>query len=207
MIFYSKQTETKLKETLVSTRSMTSLIEKEMSLATGGIKRETVNWVPMWVDWNNSVRSETSSATAMRAITDKGELLWYVRHDVKKHGYHSTELFPFDAIREANAAWDQRQMVKRKWSEVVTAQKELLRGSSKYRVTMQDAEDSALCTLGIAWFRMRWGIGRKASISGRMAAILMAIEPQVGFVIYQAQKRQAGQSSAQGLATSTAVAT
>lgn len=89
----------------------------------------------------------------MHAITDKGELLWHACHDVKKHGYHSSEAYPFDAIKEALKAWDLRKKVRAEWSEIIVV--------------------------------------RKASISGRTAALLVKVEPQKGFVIYQALQREA----------------
>lgn len=44
-------------------------------------------------------------------------------------------------------------------------------------------------TLGIKWFRDRLHISRKQTLSGRSAALLMKVEPQVGFVIYEAAQR------------------
>ena len=96
-----KMTKEALMVSLVKARQMTSLMDQELALATGDIKRETVNWIPMWVDWGNSVRSDCATANAIRSITDHGELLWYVRHDTKKHGFHSSKEDPFDAIAEA----------------------------------------------------------------------------------------------------------
>ena len=191
MNVFQRTTPEALKIALVGLRPMSSLIEKELALATGAIKRETVNWVPMWVDWGNAVRSDETSATAVRAISDRFEPLWYVRHDTKRHGFHSTRTLPLEAIDEARRAWDHRRVVRSEWDEVLRVRRELLLGRRKLRVTQQDAFDSALCTIGIQWFLRRTGIGLVPSISGRSAALLMRIEPQLGFVIHQALQREA----------------
>ncbi|MEE9426525.1 MAG: hypothetical protein V3V25_00125 [Paracoccaceae bacterium] len=178
-----------LKNTLINTRAMTSLLERELALATGEIKRETKNWVPMWVDWGHAFRSDKHTATAIRAISDTGELLWYVRHDAKKHGYHSCKVEPFQAISQARRAWHQRRVVRKEWANVVATSNELMTGRRKMTITLQDIEDSALCSLGASWFLKRFGLSHKQTFSGRTVALLMKIEPQVGFVIHQTALR------------------
>ena len=190
MFDYARQDAHPLKLRLVGLRPMTSLVEKELALATGAIKRETVNWVPMWVDWDHSHRSEAASATAFRAITDIGELLWYVRHDTKKHGFHAIASTPLEAIDAATQAWEHRRRVRRDWARIDAMRKDLLWGRRKLRVTVQDAYDSALCTLGIQWFLRRMRLAHVDGVSGRTAAMLMKIEPQLGFVIHQALERE-----------------
>ncbi len=178
-----------LKNTLINTRELTSLMDREMALATGDVKRETINWVPMWIDWGHAFRSEKAKATAIRAIADTGDLLWYVRHDTKKHGYHSSISEPFQAIAEAEDAWNHRRVVRREWRDVVALSNELLTGRRKFSVTMQDIEDSALCSLGAKGFIKRFRLARRFPLSGRSAALLMKVEPQIGFVIHQAALR------------------
>lgn len=179
----------RLHDILINTRQMTSLIDREIALAANEVKRETVNWVPMWVDWNHAVRSDCNSATALRAITDHGELLWYVRHDSKKHGYHSLADCPFTAFDEAMQAWRMRKLVRGQWPQVRNLSRDLITGRKTLVVTVQDADQSALCSLGIKWFCDRLHISRKTALSGRTAALLMKIEPQLGFVIYEAAQR------------------
>lgn len=179
-----------LQSMLVNTRQMVSLIDREIAMATSDIKRETVNWVPMWVDWGHTVRSDCDTATAVRAISDRGEFLWYVRHDTKKHGYHSQCDGPFEAIDEAMQAWHKRKAVRSMWPQVSALSRDLVLGRQNFRITMEDAEQSALCTLGVKWFRDRMHLSKKQSLSGRSAAMLMKIEPQVGFVIYEAALRE-----------------
>ena len=179
-----------LRNQLVNTRQMTSLLDRELALATNEVKRETINWVPMWVDWGHAIRSDCNTATALRAITDRSELLWYVRHDTKKHGYHSLHSDPFEAIHEALGAWQKRKLVRAEWQQVHHLSRDLIVGRKRLTVTREDAEDSALCTLGIKWFADRFKLSRKRSISGRTAALLMKVEPQLGFVIHQAALRE-----------------
>ena len=190
MLFFSRAKTNEIKCKLVRERQMTSLLEQELALVTDALKRETVNWVPMWVDLANYVRSDLHSATATRAITDAGELLWYVCHDTKKHGYHAEQHDPFDAIEAAQKAWDHRRAVRAEWARVEQARRDLLLGRRKFRVTVQDAYDSALCALGTKWFMKRIGIAKSTTVSGRTAALLMKIEPQMGFVIHQAMTRE-----------------
>lgn len=189
MTRHPKLAQTVLQHTLINTRQMTSLIDREMALAANEVKRETVNWVPMWVDWGHTVRSDCDTATAIRAISDKGEMLWYVRHDRKKHGFHSIQSDPFSAFSEAMAAWKKRAQVRAEWTIVKALSRDLILGRENFRVTMDDAEQSALCTLGIKWFRDRMRIAHKPDVSGRTAGLLMKIEPQMGFIIYEAAQR------------------
>jgi hypothetical protein len=44
--------------------------------------------------------------------------------------------------------------------------------------------------MGIEGFLAALKLGRIQSVSGRIAALMMQIEPQVGFVIYQAMQRE-----------------
>ncbi len=185
----TRLSKTALQDMLINTRKMTSLIDREMAVAASEVKRETVNWVPMWVDWGHTVRSDCTTATAIRSITDKGELLWYVRHDSKKHGYHSIASDPFSAIAEAMEAWRKRKRVRNQWPAVRELSRDLIAGRKHLTLTREDAEQSALCTLGINWFCERLHISEKRTLSGRTAAVLMKVEPQMGFVIFEAAQR------------------
>lgn len=189
MIHNSMMKHDALRKALINTRQMTSLIDREMALSLDVVKRETVNWVPMWVDWGNTVRSDCDTATAIRAISDKNEMLWYVRHDRKKHGYHSSQSDPFSAFKEAMAAWKKRAEVRAEWANVKSLSRDLMLGRENFRVTMNDAEKSALCPLGIKWFRDRMRIAHKQNVSGRTASLLMKVEPQMGFIIHEAAIR------------------
>lgn len=172
-------------KTLVQVRGGLSLIEQEFAIQ-AQVERETADWVPMWVDLENSVRSDRIGATAYRAITDEGQLLWYVRRDGKTKGYHSPASRAIDAFEDAARCWQTRREIKKNWSQLQALQSDLLLGRTSVSVTVEDAKAGGLCTMGIEGFMRRVGISNRKSISGRLAAILMKFEPQVGFALYQA---------------------
>lgn len=170
---------------LLATRGGLSLIEEEVALA-ATVERETSDWVPMWVDLDHAVRSTRLEATAFRAITDDGTLLWYVCRDGKAKGYHSVAATAYEAFADAEAKWEKRREIKRNWTRLKALQRDILLGRTSLRVTLDDAHQSGLCVLGIKGFMGRMGIARRTEISGRLAALLMYVEPQVGFALYQA---------------------
>jgi len=172
-------------KSLVQVRGDLSLMEQEFAIE-AQIQRETADWVPMWVDLENSVRSERVGATAYRAITDKGDLLWYVRRDGKKKGYHSPASTATEAFADAESCWSTRRAIKQNWRRLEVLQNELLSGRKSLDVTVEDARKGGLCVMGIEGFMKRFGISRRKHISGRFAALLMKFEPQVGFAIYNA---------------------
>lgn len=176
-------------KTLVQVRGDLSLMEQDFAIE-AQTQRETADWVPMWVDLENSVRSERIGATAYRAITDEGELLWYVRRDGKKKGYHSPASSALDAFADAERCWSTRRAIKQNWANLETLQSELLTGRKSVDVTVEDARKGGLCVMGIEGFMKRFGIYRRKRISGRFAALLMKFEPQVGFAIYNAASSQ-----------------
>ena len=174
---------------LVQVRGDLSLMEQEFAME-AQVQRETADWVPMWVDLENSVRSDRVGATAYRAITDQGNLLWYVRRDGKRKGYHSAASSATDAFLDAQRCWSTRRAIKQNWAGLETLQSELLSGKKSLDVTVEDARQGGLCVMGIQGFMKRFGITRRQRISGRFAALLMKFEPQVGFAIYNAASRR-----------------
>ncbi|GAB4347187.1 MAG: hypothetical protein Kow0026_00220 [Oricola sp.] len=100
---------------------------------------------------------------------------------------HSLEKDPDGAIKEALAAWRARRAVRSQWHVVEKVTSDLLVGRRRFDVTLEDAHNSPLCTVGIEAFLKRVGMAGRTRISGRAAAILMKlVEPQMGFVIHQA---------------------
>ncbi len=170
---------------LVQVRGDLSLIEQEFAIE-AQVQRETADWVPMWVDMENSVRSDRHGATAYRAITDEGTLLWYVCRDGKKKGYHSPASRAIDAFEDAAQCWHLRREIKKNWSQLQALQMDLVLGRTSVDVTVADARGGGLCVMGIEGFMRRIGIAKVTRISGRFAALLMRIEPQVGFALYHA---------------------
>lgn len=178
-----------LKTRLVKQRQMMSLMEKEMVISTGDLVFDDENWVKMWVDTGHGVISDDGSCVAYRGIDLNAQLLWMVRHPKRKHGYHAATASPIDAITEAQHAWAERARVRGRWPLVKQIARDLVTGKRDFVVTRDDARRSALCGVGIDAFMTRLWMPNKQSISGRMAASLMVIEPQLGFVIYTAYER------------------
>lgn len=174
---------------LAMTRPMTSLIERDLLGVTAQMQHDHSDWVRMWIDPDNVVHGDCGTITAWRGITWDGELLWLVRHESKMKGYHSRQTCPFSAIEEAQRAWQERRRVRERWPEVKTLARDLFFGRQRLDMRIEDAHASALCTVGVESFLSRIGLGGWQRCSGRTAAILMLIEPQVGFVIFAAHER------------------
>ena len=178
-----------LKVRLAKERQMMSLMEKEIATVLGEFIQDRENWVRMWVDTGHAVLSDCGRLTAFRGIDFDGTLMWLVRHPDKAHGYHSLERDPHAAIAEAEAAWADRRRVRKRWGDVRRIARELLLGKKRFEVTRADAHRSALCSAGIDAFMARIGLPNAQRVSGRTAALLMMLEPQLGFVIYAAYER------------------
>ena len=174
---------------LARERQMVSLMEKEMIPLVEPFTRKRENWVPMWVDLGHRVECESGEAVALRAITDRGELLWFVRQSGQRLGYHSQEADPVAAIEEARAARQARRAVRQRWDEVQKLRSEALRGKHRFTVSRQDAYNSPMCTLGIDGFMRRLGMGRVQKVPARLLAACAVVDEQVGFVLWQAWLR------------------
>lgn len=184
---------------LARERQMISLMEKEIIPLVEPFARKRENWVPMWVDLGNRVTCETGQAFALRAISDKGELIWFVRQDGQRLGYHSEETDPFAAMAEARAARNARRQVRQNWDQVKQLRGDVLKGRRKFTVDIEDAYASPLCRLGVDGFMRRLGLGRVKRIPARLLALLAIFDEQVGFVLWQAAKRQEATASAEVL--------
>lgn len=181
-------------ETLAKERQMMSLIEKEVLAGAGSFLFDNSNWVKLWYDPGYAVTSDCGGATAYRAITVDGDLLWFVFAKGKKLGFHATQSDPVAAIEEAKATWAHRKAVRSRWDEVEEVARDLWRGTQKFDVRIEDAHASPLCTRGVEGFMGSVGLGGLTRISGRTAVMMMKIEPQVGFVIFEAWQRHLASS-------------
>jgi hypothetical protein len=179
-------------ERLVMTRPTPPVIGGDLRKIAAEMQRDDTDWVRMWIDPDHVVSAECGKITAWRGITWAGELLWMVRHQAKKRGYHSRHVCARDAIEEARQAWDERRRVRKRWSEVKALQRDLLLGRKTFDVRMEDAHASALCAVGVESFLIRIGLGGLQAFSGRTMAMMMMIEPQAGFVIFAAHERANG---------------
>ena len=175
---------------LAMDRQMTSLLDREMASTSDAIVREKEDWVDAFVDYEHVVSFDGGETRAYRAVSvSEGTLFWLVRRTGKTKGYHSDCADPLAAVEQAHEAWRNRKLIRRDWDAVERLARDLLLGRTKLRVRIQDAYSSPLCNMGVSAF-MRWmRISGVTEVSGRLAAILMRIEPQVGFVIYQAHLR------------------
>ena len=174
---------------LARERQMMSLMEKEMIPLVEPFARKRENWVPMWVDLGHRVVCETGTAVALRAITDRGELLWFVRQTGQRLGYHAQDSDPVAAIAAAREARNARRAIRARWDEVRRLRDDVLRGKKSFPVHINDAYASPLCTLGIDGFMRRMGMGRVQNVPCRLVAALTYVDEQVGFVLWQAWLR------------------
>lgn len=168
---------------------MMSLLEREILASSDDLVPDTANWVTMWIDEGHKVSMDRGTTTAFRGIDTDGQLMWMVRHAEKSHGYHSLLTDPLAAIEQAQDAWAGRRAVRKRWDQVERVAADLIRGRQKFTVSRDDAARSPLCTVGIDSFMRRMGLGNVHAMSGRTAALLMRVEPQVGFVIDAAHAR------------------
>lgn len=175
---------------LACERQMTSLIDKAFIAGSDLFVFDKTNWVNLFYDPENVVTSDCGQVRAFRAITYQGDLLWFCFTNGKTFGYHALGDDPFVAIEEAQDAWRRRAYVKQRWDEVQSMARELIKGTQKFDVLYEDAEASPLCLLGIDGFLARIGMPKASRLSGRTAALLMKLEPQLGFVIFEAMQRE-----------------
>jgi hypothetical protein len=178
-----------LQTRLIGERQMLSLMEKEIAVIVGDLVEDRENWVHMWIDTGHIVTSDDGAIKAFRGIDFDGKLMWMVRHSKKKYGYHSRRADPFDAIAEATTAWANRRRVRARWGLVENIARDLILGRKSFDVTRADAHRSALCGAGIDAFMKRIGAAKRDRLGGRTAALLMLVDPQIGFAIYAAYER------------------
>lgn len=174
---------------LAKQRQMTSLLEKEIIAESSDVVFSKEDWVPLYMDLGNMVVSDCGQFTAYRAATLKGQLIWMVYTSGKEKGYHAMCDDPVDAIERAKETWNHRRAIRQNWCHVEKLQRDLLRGRQRFDVRVEDLKASPLCSLGIEGFRSAVGLGRITRIPGWLAALLMKIEPQMGFVLYEAKCR------------------
>lgn len=176
---------------LAKQRQMTSLIDQEILSHSTKMMFTKADWVPLYFDRGNKVTSDDGQMSAYRAVTLKGELLWMVFTPTKECGYHASCSDPFEAMECAQTSWANRRALRQDWDQVEHTARDLLTGRKRFDVRIEDLAASPLCTLGIEGFRATCGMKRVTRIPGWFAALLMKIEPQMGFVIHAAMQRHA----------------
>lgn len=178
---------------LAQQRRMTSLMEMEIASSGPDLVFTKADWVPMYFDRGHAVTSDCGKITAFRALTLKAQFLWMVFASDKARGFHASTHDPHDAIDKARAAWAHRRAVRQEWHLVESTARDLLWGRQSFDVRREDLHASPLCTLGAEGFLAAIGAGRAQRIPGRLAALLMKVEPQMGFVLHAAMQRRAAE--------------
>ena len=177
-------------ETLIMARPMTSLLDKEILLATDMIQPGLDRWVGALVDCGNFVPTGDGRIVAWQAIDRRGCLFWLVVSRYEAMRYHSTQASPHAALTEAKAAFSRRRHAKREWPKIEALTHDLLHFRRRLTVTRDDAQDAGLSMLAISSFCERVGLGQRMRIPGWLAAFLMRWEPDIGFALHAAAKRQ-----------------
>lgn len=184
---------------LAMQRQNTSLMDREIAAASDEIVQELEDWVDAFVDYGHVISFDNGETRAIRAVAmHDGTLFWLVRKTGKSKGFHSDRSDPLAAIEQAEAAWRARKLVRRNWQAVQHLARDLLLGRRRFRVRLEDAYASPLCSMGIAAFMRRMRISHITETPGWFAAVLMRIDPQVGFVIHQAYLRETQRTELSG---------
>ena len=158
------------------------------------------NWVSLWFDPGHAVASDFGTMTAYRAITTAGELIWYVVPEAGAPVYHAQCADPVQAMDHAAEVHRGQHALRDEWHLVETIAQDLRSGTQQFDVTLDDARDAPMCPLGFKAVMASVGLFGFKRISGKTAAKLMAVEPQMGFVIHAAWKR-ANTSRIKGMIT------
>ncbi len=176
---------------LAKARPNTSLLEAEFLANEPDFVFDKSDWVPLYYDTQHAFASDCGTITAYRAHTLKGDWMWFVFREGKARGYHAACDDPQQAITMAKASWAGRRAVRADWDRVEQTARDLLLGRQRFDVRVEDLEASPLCDLGICGFRSAIRMDNVTRIPGWVAALLMKVEPQMGFVIHAAMERHA----------------
>lgn len=157
----------------------------------GDIVRHSESWVRMWVDNSWAVYSDCGMMYARRGLTDDGQIIWLVQHLERPLAFHTVGHNPEMAFRRALEAWRRCDEMKAHRREIRGLVRDLILGRERFDVSVVDAAESPLSAVEVRGFLSRMGLSRKHRISGRLAALMALIEPQMGMVIWIAHKRRA----------------
>lgn len=177
-------------EKLAMARQMSTMLDREIAIATDAFTFHRSDWISYYVDAKHIVGSDCGRIVAKRAITVTGKLFWLCVSQSSRNCYHATHVDPFAAIEDAQQVWADRRAVLRNWAEIERFAADLIWGRSNAKVTCTDIAASPLCDLGVEGFLKTFGLNKRDSLNGRAAALLMKFEPQVGYALYETLKRQ-----------------
>lgn len=174
---------------LIAMRRGTSSLDRHFESTDDGLRYDRSNWITLLYDTRNAVSSEPGTI-AYRAMTSRGEPLWFVVSDGRKRGYHAETDCPWRGLEMAREARRRRREVRARWDDVRRLAREARTGRRKFEVTLDDAEASPLCALGVRSFMRSIGLGWVRRGPAAVVSLLMLIDEQVGFVLYEAALRQ-----------------
>lgn len=146
-------------------------------------------WVTLWYDPAHAIRSRCGGMTAYRAITTTGDLLWYVAPEGDAPVYHAQCADPFEAIEHATVALGAQADLNRRWAHIERLARDLRSGAVAFDVTAEDARRVPLRAVLFKTMMAVAGVSGKRAVSGRTAAMMMKVEPSVGFIIHAAWVR------------------
>lgn len=176
-------------ERLIADRPNMHAIDVELAIQADDLPFTRENWISYYYDPKHVVTSDCGEMTATRAITKDGQLFWLCTRHGTFRVYHSLAHDPFFAFEQAKEAWEARARIRKNWKQVEAFADAVSSGRFKCRVTREDLKQSALCELGAEGFLKSFRLENKHSVSAKMAAFLMSIEPQVGFVLHATMTR------------------
>ena len=174
---------------LIALRRGTSSLDRHFDTGADSLRYDRSNWTTLLYDLRNSVSSERGRV-AYRAMTSRGEALWFVVSDGKKRGYHAETECPWRAIEMAREANRRRREIRARWDDVRRLGREVRLGRRRFEVTLDDAAASPLCAMGVRNFMRTIGLGRVKRAPAAVVGWMMLIDDQVGFVLYEAALRQ-----------------
>ena len=174
---------------LAGERRMLSKGERDALVENAAFTYVDRTWVMLWYDPGHAIRSNCGGMTAYRAITTTGDLLWFVAPEGDAPVYHAQCADPFEAIEHATVALGAQADLNRRWTHIERLARDLRSRALQFDVTLEDARLAPICPTGFKAVMASVGLFGARSISGRMAAMLMKVEPGVGYIIHAAWMR------------------
>lgn len=188
--FFSTKKEAERRARLAVERKLLSADYPGLMATSGDIEWHNESWVKMWIDRSYIVHSPCGTMHARRGITVDGQIIWLVQHPVRPRAFHAVGHDPAMAFRRAADAWARCDALRALRPEIKALARDLIWGRARLDITIEDAAASPLSAVEVRSFMARLRLSGTRQISGRLAALLTFVEPQVGFVIWTAHQRR-----------------
>ena len=146
-------------------------------------------WVTLWYDPRHAIPSACGSMTAYRAITTTGDLLWYVASENAGPVYHAQCATPAEAILHAKIALGLRGGTNGRMTQIHRLAQDLRNGTISFDVIDDDARGAARRPIAFRALLALGALFGQRGISGRTAALLMRLDPDMGSIIQSAARR------------------